>query len=230
MTDEYEDNESDLDENGEESHTFVTQFEPRKHRSAPLPEGATKRIQNELNRVERHLDLTKTAQLQRTDTLEYDEGFAETIKEQQARRFLETKFTQTPEKPTIGIQEQKLEQLMDSSPLTKLAQLKEENRQRRIQHQLDVMETSLTSTGQPALPTPPDTPPPKVSERFQALGQALEINRTTAATQWAIDAHNESTRKTTELPTHYHSHWWVFSEKLAQWFPLERKDDHAIKL
>jgi hypothetical protein len=38
MTEEYKDNESDLDENGEESHTFVTQFEPRKHRSAPLPD------------------------------------------------------------------------------------------------------------------------------------------------------------------------------------------------
>ena len=104
MTDEYEDNESDLDENGEESHTFVTQFEPCKHRSAPLPEGATKRIENELNRVEKHLDLTKTAQLQHEDTLENnDDDFAETIKEQQARRFIETQFTQTLEKPAIRI-------------------------------------------------------------------------------------------------------------------------------
>ena len=132
MTDEYEDNKSDLDEDGEESHTFVTQFEPRKHRSAPLPEGATKHIQNELNRVKKHLDLTKTAQLQQTDTLEYDNNFTETMKEQQARRFLETQFTQTLEKPTIGSQERKLEQLMDSSPLAKLAQLKEENQQRRV--------------------------------------------------------------------------------------------------
>ena len=98
MTDEYEDNESDLDENGEESHTFVTQFKPRKHRSAPLPEGATKHIQNKLNRVKKHLNLTKTAQRQQSDTLEYDEDFMETVKEQQARRLLETQFTQTPEK------------------------------------------------------------------------------------------------------------------------------------
>ena len=86
------------------------------------------------------------------------------------------------------------------------------------------------TTEQPTLPTPPDTPPPKASECFQALGQALEINRTPAATQWAIDAHKDSTKETTELPTHYRQHWRVFSEKLAQRFQLARKDDHAIKL
>ena len=138
-------------------------------------------------------------------------------------------FTQT--KPTIATQDQReLEEIMDSSPLAKLAQLKEENRQRRVQHQLDAVETSLTSTEQPALPTPPDTPPPKVSERFQRLGQTIKINRTTATTQWAIDAHKESTKETMELPTHYRQHWRVFSEKLAQRFPPTRKDDHAIKL
>jgi Asp-tRNA(Asn)/Glu-tRNA(Gln) amidotransferase B subunit len=123
MTEEYEDEDPLLGQ--DESHTFVTQFDPRKHRSAPLPEGAVERIKNELNRVERHLDLTKTTQ--HHDTATIDDDFAETIKEQQARKLLEMQFAQMPEKPTIGIQEQKLEQLMDSSPLAKLVALKEEN-------------------------------------------------------------------------------------------------------
>jgi hypothetical protein len=92
------------------------------------------------------------------------------------------------------------------------------------------METHLTTNEQPSLPTPPDTPPPKASKRFQALGQTIEISRTTAATQWAIDAHKDSTKETQELLTQYHQHWRVFSEKLAQRFPPARKDDHAIKL
>jgi hypothetical protein len=95
---------------------------------------------------------------------------------------------------------------------------------------LDIVEASLTSTEQPALPMPPDTPPPKASERLQALGQALEINQTTAATQWAINAHKDSTKETTELPTHYRQHWRVFSEKLAQRFLPAQKDNHTIKL
>ena len=123
MTEEYED--EDPPPGQKESHTFVTAYEPRKHRSAPLPEGAAERVKNELNRVERHLDLTKTARHSNTNT----DDFAETIKEQQARKLLETQFTQTTPKPTIGTQEQQLEDLMNSSPLAKLAQLKEENRQ-----------------------------------------------------------------------------------------------------
>jgi hypothetical protein len=128
MTNEYEDNESDLDENGDESHTFVTQFDPRPHNKAPIVPGAAERVQHELNRVERHLDLTKTAQIQCKDTtLEYDEDFTETIKERQARKILATQFTPEPIKLTVGTQQQQLEQLMDSSPLAKVAQLKEEN-------------------------------------------------------------------------------------------------------
>jgi hypothetical protein len=230
MTNEYEDNESDLDENGEESHTFVTQFDPRPHNEAPIMPGAAERVKNELNRVERHLNLTKTVQIQHKDTWECNDDFAETIKEQQARKLLETQFTRMPEQPTIGTQERNLEQLMDSSPIAKLAQLKEENRQRRIQHKLDAMEANLMTKEQPALPTPPDTPPPKASECFQTLGQTIEISRTMATTQWAINAHKDSTKETQELPTHYRQHWQVFSEKLAQRFPPARKDDHAIKL
>jgi hypothetical protein len=52
----------------------------------------------------------------------------------------------------------------------------------------------------------------------------------TAATQWAIDTQKAMVPETTELPQHYHQHWRVFSEKLAQRFPPARKDDHAIKL
>jgi hypothetical protein len=124
LTEEYKD--EDPLPRQEESHTFITTYEPRKHRSAPLPEGAAERIKNELNKVERYLDLTKTAQ--RPNTIRNEDDFAETIKEQQARKLLETQFAQTPEKPTIGTQEQReLEDIMDSSPLAKLAQLKEEN-------------------------------------------------------------------------------------------------------
>jgi hypothetical protein len=96
MTGEYED--EDPLPGQKESHTFVTTYEPRKHRSAPLPEGAAERVRNELNRVERHLDLTKTARHQ--NTIRNDDDFAETIKEQQARKLLETQFTQTTPKPT----------------------------------------------------------------------------------------------------------------------------------
>jgi hypothetical protein len=120
---------------------------------------------------------------------------------------------------------------MDSSPLTKIAKLKEENRQRRIKTHLNTIEQNLTPLEEPhSLPTPPDTPLPKASERFQTLGQTLEVNRTTAATQWAIDAQKSTQQEVTELPQHYCQHWHIFSEKLAQQFPPARKDDHAIKL
>ena len=93
----------------------------------------------------------------------------------------------------------------------------------------------ITSISEPrAPPTLPPTPPrtlpqPKMttSPHFNNLGSAIEINRTTVATQWAIDAQNKDTKETKELPSHYCQHWWVFSEKL---FPPARKDDHTIKL
>jgi hypothetical protein len=78
--------------------------------------------------------------------------------------------------------------------------------------------------------TPPEMPPPKAMKHFQTLGQTLEVNRTTAATQWAINANKHTVPEMTELPPHYCQHWHVFSEKLAQRFPPARKDDHAIKL
>ena len=214
LTNEYETTDPPLGK--EESHTFVTTHEPREHQSAPLSNGAADRIKAKLNRVEKYLDLTKTAQ--RQHTLEYEDNFAddfaETIKEQQARKLQETQFAQETSVSTTETRQQRLEDVINSSPLAKLAQLKEENRQRRIQHHLNVVETSLTPPQQ--LPTPPETPPPKTSQRFQALGQALEINRTTAATQWAIDAQKSTTKETTELPNQYRQHWRVFSEKLAQ--------------
>jgi hypothetical protein len=151
LSEEYED--EDPLPGQKENHTFMTTYEPRKHRSTPLPEDAVERVKNELNRVEKYLDLTKTAQ--HPNTTMDDEDFAETIKEQQARKLLETQFTQTPNKPTIETKEQHLEELINSSPLAKVAQLKEENRQRRIQNHLDIVKTSLTPSLQ--APTPPDT-------------------------------------------------------------------------
>jgi hypothetical protein len=79
-------------------------------------------------------------------------------------------------------------------------------------------------------PTPLLTPPIKAFNRFQTISHVVEINRMTAATQWAIDTHQSTTPETKELPHHYHQHWWVFSKKLAQHFPPARKNDHAIKL
>ena len=289
MTDEYKD--EDPPPGQKESHTFVTTYEPRKHRSAPLPEGAAKRVANELNRVEKYLDLTKTAR--HPDTLENEDDFAETIKEQHTRKLLETQFAQTRNKLTIGTQERQLENIINSSPLAKVAQLKEENRQRRIKNHLDIVETSLTPPLQ--APTPLDTPPPQRTTRGEMIKpntdkaqrmlaeirrarlerrdtdttkqenhkvttyptppsmpqghrrfaprttsplrnnitnytDTIEISRTTAATQWAIDAHKEMNKETQELPPQYKQHWRVFSEKLAQRFPPARKDDHAIKL
>jgi heme oxygenase len=207
-----------------EDHTFTTTTEPTEPELAPRPKGAAERVKNELNQIERHLDLTQTA----LQPYKEDDDFAETFKEQQARKILETQFTKPPTTSNMANQERKLEAAINSSPLTKIAQLKEDNRQRRIQHQLDVVETNLTSRWH--LPTPPDTPPPKMSQRFQQLGQAIEISRTTAATEWAIEAQKTTTKEAPELPRHYSQHWRAFSEKLAQRFPPERKDDHAIKL
>jgi hypothetical protein len=166
----------------DEDHTFVTTFEPRKHRSAPLPPGAEECIKNELNQVEQHLDLTKTTQPQGNHSLEDD--FPETIKEQQVRRVMETQFEQNTPPTTIGTQEQNFEQLIESSPLAKIANLKEENRQWQITRHLDTIEHHLTPQKEShPLPTPPDTPPPKASERFQTLGDTLKVNKMTAATQ-----------------------------------------------
>ena len=69
-----------------------------------------------------------------------------------------------------------------------------------------------------------------MSEHLQKLGQLIEVNRTTAATQWAIDAHKSTAPEANQLPQQYRRHWCVFSDKLAQCFPPARKDDHAIKL
>ena len=138
MSREYEDD--DPLPGQEEDHTFVTTYEPRKHRSTLLPPGAVECIKNELNWVEKYLNLTRTAQ---TDHA-FEDDFAETIKEQQARWVIETQFTPSAPPMTVGTQEQKLEQLMDTSPLAKIANLKEENRQRRIKTHLDTIERGLT--------------------------------------------------------------------------------------
>ena len=118
-----------------------------------------------------------------------------------------------------------------SSQLTTITQLHDENQERQVQAHLNKVEQHLTA--KPTLQTPPtlpETPPPKASEHLQKLGQVIEVNRTTAATQWAIDAHKSVVPETNELPHHYRQHWHIFSEKLAQCFLPAQKDDHAIKL
>jgi hypothetical protein len=57
---EYEDN--DPPPGTTEEHTFVTTFQPRETLPTPTPPGVQERIQKELNRVEKYLDLTKTTQ------------------------------------------------------------------------------------------------------------------------------------------------------------------------
>jgi hypothetical protein len=51
-----------------------------------------------------------------------------------------------------------------------------------------------------AYPTPPATPPTQISEPIHQI----DINRTTAATQWAIDAAKPT--KEEELPQEYQQH------------------------
>jgi hypothetical protein len=81
MPGKYEDD--DLEPGQEEEHTFVTTLEPLPHQEVPTVPGTEECVQNELNQVERYLNLTKTAQLQ--DNNLFDDDFAKTIKEQQAR-------------------------------------------------------------------------------------------------------------------------------------------------
>jgi hypothetical protein len=145
-----------------ENHTFVTTFQPREQPSPPTPPGAQERIQKELNQVEKYLDLTKTAQTRQTPEVDNfpDENFTKTIKEQQAQYVMQTQFTP----PTKENQRQEIEVQIESSPLAKLAQLKEENRLRRIMTHLDNIKQHLTLEPTVQLPpTLPKTPLPKVS-------------------------------------------------------------------
>jgi Reverse transcriptase (RNA-dependent DNA polymerase) len=226
-----------------EEHTVVTTFQPREMLPAPTPPEAQKRIQKELNWVEKYLDLTKTVQTKQmleTDNFP-NEDFTKITKERQAQYVMKTQFTPPPllkSPPIVKLtpsreenRQQEIEAQIESSPLTKLTQLKEENWQWRITTQLDSIEQHLTQKSTPQLPpTPLETPPPKALECFQMLRQTLEVNRMTAATQWAIDASKSTIPERTELPPHYHQHWHIFSKKLAQHFPPTRKDNHAIKL
>jgi hypothetical protein len=114
-----------------------------------------------------------------------------------------------------------------------------EVKQRRLETCIAHLEEQIKPRETTDYPTPPATPPTKVQHEDTVKyddstktikGHTIEISRTTAATQWAIDAHKDSTKETQELLTQYRQHWRVFSEKLAQRFPPARKDDHAIRL
>ena len=128
MPGEYEDD--DPEPGQTEDHTFVKTFDPWKHRSALLPPGVQERIQTELNQIEKYLDLTKTTQMSQTDH-PLDDDFAKTMKEQQARHVLQTQFmpTKLPPEANTDAWDQRFKTFINSSPLAKIAHLKEENRQ-----------------------------------------------------------------------------------------------------
>ena len=115
----------------------MTTFQPREQPLPPTPPGAQEHIQKELNQVEKYLDLTKTAQTRQTPVAENfpNKDFAESIKEKQARYVMQTQFTPLPPpdakltKSKEENRQQEIETQIESSPLTKLAQLKAENQQ-----------------------------------------------------------------------------------------------------
>jgi RNase H-like domain found in reverse transcriptase/Reverse transcriptase (RNA-dependent DNA polymerase)/Integrase zinc binding domain len=84
-------------------------------------------------------------------------------------------------------------------------------------------------SGITAISSPRNTPPPATSEvKTLDLAHCIEVNKTSMATQWAIDAPKEKT--TEELPREYARHHKVFSEDGARRFPPSRVDDHEIKI
>ena len=122
-----------------------------------------------------------------------------------------------------------------------LAEIKQNRLERRIAHLEEQKEANPKTPEPTAYPMPPVTPnepnkrfaprtPSPLREGTNYGQDAIEISRTTAATQWAINAQNNQAKENLELSPQYKQHWRVFSEKLAQRFPLARKDDHAIKL
>jgi Reverse transcriptase (RNA-dependent DNA polymerase) len=153
-----------------------------------------------------------------------DNDFTETIKEQQDRYVTQTQFQ--PPTPLL------------SPPLNKLAKLKEENHKWHLETHISHLEEQIkwtTTTNNVAktlestsYPMPPPTPPKMPPTQINELVHQIDINETTAATQWAIDAAKPTKKE--ELPREYQWHWRVFSEKLAQRFPPSQKDDHTIKL
>jgi hypothetical protein len=84
-------------------------------------------------------------------------------------------------------------------------------------------------SGITAISSPRNSPPPATSEvKTLDLAHCIEVNKTSVATQWAIDTPKEKTSD--ELPREYTRHYKVFSEDGARHFPPSRIDDHEIKL
>jgi hypothetical protein len=64
----------------------------------------------------------------------------------------------------------------------------------------------------------------------KTTSKALEINKTTIATNWAIKREPDKMRMTEEdIPKQYKDYTDVFSEEKAKRFPPPRKEDHQIK-
>jgi hypothetical protein len=59
-------------------------------------------------------------------------------------------------------------------------------------------------------------------------GEAVWVQRTTVAQQWARDAHRDDS--TQALPQEYEQHQRVFNDKQAKCFPLKRKGELEIPL
>jgi hypothetical protein len=134
-------------------------------------------------------------------TQENDNNTTETIKEWQAHYITKTQFR--PLTPPL------------SPPINKLAKLKAENYDRclktHISHleeqiqwtttttdTIDTLDYPLTTKILEPIPYPtPLTIPP----RFKELAHQININRTTAATQWAIDTTKSKEKE--ELPPQY---------------------------
>jgi hypothetical protein len=84
-------------------------------------------------------------------------------------------------------------------------------------------------SGITAISSPRNSPPPAASEvKTLDLAHCIEVNKTSMATQWAIDAPKEKTSD--ELPREYAKHYKVFSEDGARRFSPSHIDDHEIKL
>jgi Aspartyl protease len=130
-----------------------------------------------------------------------DDSFLETAKEQQAHYVTQTQFQ--PITPPL------------SPPLDKLKKLKEENYKQCLETCISCLEECIQWTttmmdiptnyplilepSKPILyPTSPATPPQTPPLRTCEFVHKLDINQTTAATQWAIDA--TKPKKTEELP------------------------------
>jgi hypothetical protein len=179
-------------------------------------ENQQRRLTTTLDTIEQNL----TEELMPPTT--HQDNFYETPKEQQARYVTETQFrpwTPSPLSQDIAFNHEKqkcidprptIQTLITpplSLPIDRARKLLKENKQRRLEARISCLEEQIKETATtnasrhmeyPTLPTtPPRTPPVQIDK----LTHQLDINRTMAATQWAIDAAKPT--KEEELPREY---------------------------